>query len=505
MKRALPLLLLLALPGCGQDDPATLLKQAMDEYAQQDYAAARIDALAVLQARPGDRQAALLLAQSLLRLGDGEGAQAAIEQLKALGWAGPALGRLEAEAMLARGLPKQAIERLADDRSADAWRIIAAARLKLDDSAGALDAYKAGLAAGGGYLLSLDFANFLLAGDDLAGAAAQLRALQGYDANALATLMLAATIHNKHGRKAEAHKGYAEAAKRYPLRVEPLVADARLYDEEGKVDTAIELVDQAAKLAPDHPEVFELKVMLASIKGDWEKVRSLLGPIETSLVPLSANYMTYAEALLRLGHPEQARAMFERALQVSPHNPYSRLMAGEAQLATGDARAAWATLQPLAISIMAGPRELELGEKAARAAGDQTADALAARLRSPGFKQAQNLTQQGQQALARRDWPAAIAAYQALLALGQDAEAHKRLAFALTNSAQHDQAIAEADRALALEPENADMLHMAGLTRFNAGRDAAKALQLLQAAARKDPASALFRTDLARAQQASRS
>jgi Tfp pilus assembly protein PilF len=96
--------------------------------------------------------------------------------------------------------------------------------------------------------------------------------------------------------------------------------------------------------------------------------------------------MTYAEALLRLGHPEQARAMFAQALLLSPQNPYARLMLAEAQLAVGDAASALRTVRPLSDSVLAGPRELELALNAAKSAADPAAASIAARLQSPQLK-----------------------------------------------------------------------------------------------------------------------
>jgi Flp pilus assembly protein TadD len=54
--------------------------------------------------------------------------------------------------------------------------------------------------------------------------------------------------------------------------------------------------------------------------------------------------------LLRLGRAEQARAIYAKALLLSPQNPFARLMLAEAQLATGDAATAYATVKPLADS-----------------------------------------------------------------------------------------------------------------------------------------------------------
>jgi predicted Zn-dependent protease len=120
-----------------------------------------------------------------------------------------------------------------------------------------------------------------------------------------------------------------------PRRIEPLIERANLADMQNQLDRAIGLIGKAAVLAPGDPRVLDLQVQFASEKGDWEKVRQLLGPHEIDLDPRTPNGLTYAEALLRLGHPEQARVMFARALLLSPQNPYSRMMLAEAQLATG--------------------------------------------------------------------------------------------------------------------------------------------------------------------------
>ena len=121
-------------------------------------------------------------------------------------------------------------------------------------------------------------------------------------------------------------------------------------------------------------------------------------------------------------------------------------------------------------------------------------------MRSGQWQQDQRLAADGQAALGRRDWAAAITAYTTLLGNGSDPEVLKRLAVACTSAGRHQDAIAYADRALALAPRDPDMLHIAGLARLNAGQDMAAAQHLLQRAVDADPANRLFRADLARAQ-----
>lgn len=498
MKRSLVLPLLLALAACS-DSPEDLIARARQDYAAQDFVAARNNLAAALRADPKNRAVLVMLARAQLRMGDGEGAQNSVSQMKAAGMEGAELARMEAEALLILGQTEQAIALIAQDQSADAWRLRAAAQIKVENGAGALAAFEAGMAAGGGYLITLDYGRYLLSIGDLTRAEVQARRLAQYDAESMASLMFSADVAWKLGRSTEAHKAWARASKLYPKRIEPLLAAAHAFDSEGKVDEAIKLAERAAEIAPENPELFDLQVMLASVKGHWDKVREMLAPKEAELSPISANGLAYAEALLRLGHNEQARAWFERAMLLSPNNPYSRLMAAEAQLATGDAVKAFATVKPLADSVMAGPRELELAERAARGAGDPAAGAIKARLQSAQLRQAQSLTEAGHAALARRDWNAAIEAFGQLSELGNDSEVHKRLAYALSMAGRHDEAIAHADKALALRPDNPDMLHIAGLTRVNAGRDKPKALALLKAAIERDPNSMQFRADFVRA------
>lgn len=499
--------LLLGLASCA-DNPAGHADKARTAFAAEDFATARVEALAALDSGKiagKDAHALLrLLARAQLRLGDGDGAQATLVRLEEAGAGGPEVTRMKAEAALLRGLAKQTLSLLGDDRDADAWRLRAAAQQALGNSAQALDAYRQGLAAGDNVQLARDYARFLLTAEDLSGAEQVLGVMQRLDPKGLDTAMLEGALRLKQGQLDLAAAAYDRAIAAYPKRIEPLIERANLADMQGQLDRAIALITTAAKLAPGDGRVLDLQVQFASEKGDWEKVRKLLAPHEIDLDPRTPNGLTYAEALLRLGHPEQARVIFARALLLSPQNPYSRLMLAEAQLATGDAATALRTVRPLSDSLLAGERELDLALRAARAAGDPAADQLAARVRSAQWQQDQRLAADANAAMGRRDWAAAIEAYTALLRDGSDAEVLKRLAVACSNAGRHSEAIAHADRALLLAPRDPDMLHMAGLARLNAGQDPDNATRLLQRAAEAEPANPIFKADLARAGARSR-
>lgn len=497
------LALALVLAGCG-DNPAAHAAKARSAFAAQDFVTARMEALSALDSGKlpaADSQALLrLLARAQLQMGDGDGAQATLVRLEDAGGGGAAVNRMKAEAALLRGLPRQALSLLGQDGDADAWRLRAAAQQALGDNAQALAAFRQGMAAGDNVQLARDYARFLITAEDFAGADQVLSVMQRLDPKGLDTAMVEGALRVRQGQLDAAAAAYDRAIAAYPRRIEPLIERANLADMQSQLDRAIGLIGKAARLAPGDSRVLDLQVQFASEKGDWEKVRQLLAPHEVDLDPRTPNGLTYAEALLRLGHPEQARVIFARALLLSPQNPYSRMMLAEAQLATGDPGTALRTIRPLSDSLLAGQRELDLALRAARAAGDPSADTLAARLRSGQWQQDQRLAADGQAALGRRDWAAAITAYTTLLGNGSDPEVLKRLAVACTSAGRHQDAIAYADRALALAPRDPDMLHIAGLARLNAGQDMAAAQHLLQRAVDADPANRLFRADLARAQ-----
>ena len=500
MKRALLLAALLMASACSKVDPAEQFAAAQKAFSAENYDAARTSVMAALDAESANRDMLLLLARTQLKLADGDGAQATLVRLEEAGVRSKEIVRMKAEAAILRGQPDTALTLLGQDADPEAWRVRAAAHTALDDAKSALEALRRGLVKGGrNYALVRDYAAFLLAAEDYPGASSAIATLRQLGPKRLDTLMMTGELATQLGRMDEAKRVYSLAAEAYPVRIEPLTALATLAEMQGQLDSAIALVERAAKIVPGNPDVLALRVQFASEKGDWETVRKSLVHVESTLDPRSPNGMSYAEALLRLGHPEQARALFARAHSLSPNNPFIRLMLAEAQLATGDAAAALRTVRVLSDSVLAGERELDLAVRAAQKAGDPAAAGLLARLKAPQLAQLQKLAAEGEAALSRKDWTGALAAYRRIPGHENDAEVLRRMADASAKAGQADAAIAYADKALSLAPRNADMLHTAGLVRLEAGRDREEMLRLIRQASQIDPANRLFRANLARA------
>lgn len=496
-----PLAGALALSACSPS-PAARLAKAQEELARQNYTAARLELGAALRENPDNPELQRLLIAVHLRLGDGERAQGMIEQLRRGRASSPDLTVMEAEAQLLRGQAETALRLLGDTATSDGWRVRAAAMLMLGREGDALTAFRRGLAQGGDVRLAGDFARFLLTIGDTAAAAQQLARLERERPAAIETLMLVGALAEARGDTDAALRKYRAAQQRYPWLAAPLVAQANIMDLLGKLDEAARLGEAAGQVQPDDVAVIDLQLSIYAQQGQWDKIRLMLQRRELSLNPASAAGLTYAEALLRLDHPEHARAILSKALLIEPANRYARMMLGEAQLATGDARSALVTLRPLVGGVFVYPREVELAERAAAAAGDPLGAELRARRESGEFRRRSVLIEQGLAATARANWPAALEAWRQLQTLGEDAELLRRIADCASLSGAHTMAIASADKAMTLQPGDAELLHLAGAVRLAAGLELARARTLLEAAAELAPANPQFRAALAKARSA---
>ena len=494
----MPLALLAACGQAASDHQAA----ARSAYSAGDYAAARREAIAALEAEPRDPALLELLVRSLLRMSDPDGAESAVRRLERAGVKDARINRFKAEIGVLRG-EKGAAARLGQDGTPDAWRIRAMARIAESDPEGAITAFEKGMAAGDDANLLVHYARFQLGVPDLAGAEALVERLRSIAPKGFETLMLSGQLAAQRGRHAAALAEFRKASALLPGRHEPLLASAEMLQALERLPEATKLVEQAAALAPRAADVRSMRLQLLSEKGEWAKIRDMLQSSEAALDPRSADGLTYGEALLNLGHPEQARVLFRRSVLLAPGNRYARMMLARAELAAGDPDDAWYTLEDIVEGVLVYPHELEIAEQAARAAGwEDDAQRLKARRLSPAFARQVSLAGQAEGAVASGDWTGAITAYRALMTLGEDADLLKRLAFACSRAGQHAEAVAQADRALALAPDSPEMLFMAAKVRLAGKIENAKAISLLERAAEGDPRNSEIRGFLAKAKAA---
>lgn len=484
--RRAPLALALLLAACSAS-PQERLASAQASMAAHDYVAAQGGLAALLKEDPGNRAAALLLASAQIMLNDADGALGTIERLGPSSGEDPAVLRLRAEALLIKGQPRDALALLAADSTPEGIRIRANALVQGGRAAEGIDLFEQGLRDAPTARLAFDYGRLQVLASNPVGAAKVLAVLRKVAPGSYEALLLEGDLAALGGDTTGALKAFGSAGKKAPSRPEPLLAQAQVLELAGRAGEAVALVEKAAELSVIGSAVGAARLRLMAVQGQWDKVVAQLQPLESTLVPESADGLLYAEALLRAGRSEQARAMLVRVLQLQPGNLHVRRLAAEAELATGDGARALERVGPLLAVRFPERPVLELAMKAAQASGDPSAQEFETRLRAADYLAYEGHAKEADAAALKGDWSAVATSLRAMLALDNDVRGQASLADALLRGGDAAGAIFAADAALALAPEDPALLHLAAMARLRAGRDAAAAADLLRRGLMLDP------------------
>lgn len=499
MKRTFATFALIALAACSHVDPGARFADAKAAFAAEDYGRAREAVLAALEGDAGNRDMLLLLVRTDLAMGDGEGAGRALARLADGGMQGQDWNELSANAALLRGQTEDMERFLGADQGPVAWRLRGEAALAKGDTVTALRDFQQGMAAGADFRLAWDYTRMLIDADDIDGADQALAVMRQVGPDRLDTWMTAGVIAEASEKVDAASAAYGKAAQLHPTRPEPLLALADLADRHHDVKRAAGYTAQAAALAPDNGQVVSMLARIADEQGEWEKVRSMFAPHEATLDLHGPDGLSYADALYHLGKVEAARAILQQALSLSPQSLKVRQKLAQCDLDLGDGAGALRTIRPVADSVLAEKSDLDLAIRAADMTQDASLSGYVARRNSPQLAAINAAARQAVAAMERRDWGAAMAAWQTIAGTANDPMVLKLMALTASKLGQNDVAIGYADRGLTLDSANPDMLYMAGVVRLNAGRDNEAARSLLRQALERDPTNALFRAAYARA------
>ena len=502
MKRCLVLPALLLLSACA-DSPADLLAKAEAAYAAKDFTVARIHATQALRDDPQNRQLLLIQARSLLALGDGEGAQSAINRLSGGKPPSGDLALLAAEAALLRRAPDAVLAALEGNGTAEAKRLKAMAWLQKQDTTKAREALERAVAAGGSAAVFADFARLELIEDRPDAALDLLTRAEKADPGLLAVLLVGGEIHARRGDPARALGYFDRAVKGWPGNLAAQTGRAAVLGELGRLDELEAALKPLEASMANNPDIRFLKARLALARKDWEGVRAVVQPEESRLQVQDPLRLVYAEALLRLGQAELAIAQAGPIARAQRSNRHAAAILAEAQLAAGDAKGALATFRPIGASPEARAEERALLARIARAAGDPAATELAARATQPAAQALAADLAEADAAIRSGAWARAVTAYERILAVtdGRNVLVVNNMAYAQSMLGNHTKALDFAERARKLAPGNASVLDTGGMVRLRAGRDLDEALRLLRLAAQKDPANPAIRARLAEAER----
>lgn len=490
----------LALSACGLS-PEARLDRAEAAYEQHRFTEARLDLATLLQDGDADPAIIELLARTQLQLGDGEGAAANLARLDALEAVPADRNELLAEAELLRGRYQQAMTLAEGLGHAEGARIAALSLLGMGETDAARARFEQGLVAtGAGARLRADYAIFLMREGDLDRA--EMLAAQARKAapDALDPLLASARIAQSTGAMEDALRYFERASAFYPENRVALLGRIGVLGDQGRMAEARPLIEEAARRAPDDPDVIYLQARLAAEDADWKAVRTLLQPFETR--EDARLQLLYARSLVELGLDEQAIGKLAPMVRQAPGAITPRRLLAHAQLASGDAAAAYATIEPLANSALGNAQDLALYSKSAKASGRPAALAGALQKSAPAERIARLLAA-GDKALGSKDWRAAISSYEELRGYTSDSNAMvlNNLAYAYGKAGQVNKAIALAEKAHHLAPGQASVKDTLGWLLVNSGQNRKRGIVLLEEAVKLAPANRNIANHLAAARE----
>lgn len=492
--------LALALAACSPD-PQALVARAQQSYAAHDFKAAQLDLATALKSLPGDAAALQLHARTLLALGDGEGARAALERLAPSDRA-PDHALLMGEAALLRGKPVDALAAIGNDTSAEGYRIRAQAALLAGDELEAARLFSVGdKAAGTQARLLADHARFKLHQQDITGARMLAARARKADPGSLDAGLVQAAIAAASGDLAGALAGYDKVAAAWPGNLAALTGKASVLGDLGRIPEMEQVLAAAGKAGANNASLAWLNARAAAAKGDWQAARQKLEAHSAALQHRPEAALLHAQALVRLGQPEQARARLQPLLTRDPANAALRRALAESAMAASDPQGAVDVLLPLAADPLAATADLRLLADAARQAGDAAAARLADRARFPAPRELARTLADADAAMKASNWGNAIALYRRILAVtdGTSPLVLNNLAIAESHVGNKQTALDLALRALKAAPDNPSVMDTAGWLMVHTGGDRARARALLQAAARLAPHNLTIRRHLAEA------
>lgn len=492
--------LALSLGACGIS-PEERLDRAREAYAAHLFTEARLDLATVLEEDGNDPAALELFARTLLQLGDGEGAAAALHRLHETERVPEDFVTLMAEAELLRGQYAAALDLARTLDTAEGSRIAALAHVGQGDGVAAQQAFEQGLEQEGdrSRLLS-DYALFMLAAGD--PTAAQRLAEEALELAPLGLdpLIARARVAQARGDLATALADYEAAGQAWPESRAAALGRIGVLGDLGRLAEARPLVADLARRIPGDPDVAYLQARLAAEDADWSEVRAILQSYEAR--EDARQQLLYARALVELGLLEQAMPRLTALLRHAPDNDAVRRLLAHAQLASGDADSALSTIRPLAQGTRSTAADVALLSEAARATGrtDEIGPSLTAV--SPS-ERVGRLLAEGDAALRQENWRRAITAYDELRAWTGDSNAMvlNNLAFAEGQAGNVDEAIRLAELALTLAPDHPSVMDTAGWLLVESGRDRSRGLLLLERAAEMAPENATITRHLSEARR----
>ncbi|GAA0468045.1 hypothetical protein GCM10009096_06130 [Parasphingorhabdus litoris] len=479
---------------------------AESAFAENDYRAARIYLMSALKENGADPEANLLYGKTLLRLGDGVAAEAAFKKLEDNPEYQAELPGLMAHALLLRDMPERALALIEnpDAKNASlAYWVKARALLALERREEAVAALNEGLAAMPEDARLLALRGNYEVDERNVSAARQTAALAlKYDPENLDALLLSGQLELMRQDLPAAKAAFDKALKLYPDSITPLFSVAAVNADLGNAKEAKANLNRILELAPGHPMALFLMARIAFNDGDIDRAHELVQGAGDTLNDVPGSALLRGEIAYLQGNYEQAIERLRKFLVDMPGHVQATMVLASALEAAGNKAEAYQLLKPAAQRANATPQLLALAAKLGKSQNDPAAANFESRAKVPQGRDdiALKMTEAGQ-AITAKQWTKAAAIYADLRAAGLDGNA-----IIMNNSAlvqlelgNKAQAVSFARAALALTPDDPNVLDTLGWTLLQSGQDKGEALQMLRQASSRAPGNLEIRWHLANA------
>lgn len=492
-----------ALSACsaGSDNPVRDAEVAM---GAQDYLSARIHLMTALREDSSNPQTNLLYARTLIELGDGIGAEAALRKLDGEATLADEVRPLLGKALLLNGKNDAALELAADPAGEfapelAAIRVLALSGLGRNDEADA--ALSEALQTWPDHA-ELNWVRGSRALDlgDLDGADSHAKRALKQDPDALEALLLSGRVALA---KADGRTALAAFDRVRDIRQDSVMAEymrGLVLRDMGDSREARRSFEKVLTASPAHPwaTYYLARMDFDDGKSDPAFERFLNSKADLAEAPPALRLAGILD--MRRGNHEQAIDKLSRYLSHSPADAESVLALSSALSAAGNDREAWQVIAPLAGTVTAPAEVLKQAARLAESAGQDSAD-YARRAAELEKAPALNSVFRAEQAIIAQDWLTTAEIYDRLLAKPhpQKVMLLNNAAMARLNLSQGDRAVELASEALALAPDDAMVKDTLGWILLRTRKDPVRALALIREAAAARPDNIEFRWHLANA------
>lgn len=500
MRKLTPVALALALAACGLGD-SDPLADAQSAYAAGDYQAARIALASALENPESAAEARPLYARTLLALGDGDGAERVVEQLRETAEAPADLDAMAAHAAFLREDYAEALSRAEQPGAQNAYGAWVTIRTLT-----AMERNEAALTQADAAVETYpDDARLLATRGAMALAQRQTSAAKDWSQRALAAddtqmdaLMLAGQLRLLRSDYDGALEFYARAHEHYPGDLGALYALAATQADAGDTDSAKDHLETLLAYSPEHPLGMLLGARLAFVEGDLDEANAILQRGEANIGGIPSGRLLMGEVAYLRGFPAQAIVHLREFLSMQPGHMHGTTVLAQAYAGEGENRRAFDLVAPLADSATATPQLLALASRLAGELGEE--DRFASRVADSLPETFAANAAAAQDALLAGDAARAEALYAALLEQGGEGDA------VILNNAAHaalgvdnaGEALRRARAAHALAPRDPRVADTLGWVLLENG-EPAEALRHLQSAVQAQPGNLQIRWHYANA------